>query len=170
MKIFADDSNGVYPQSGGTIFWNKTDPATQKYGWMQQILSYVQNTNVYHCPANRLVSPDIQSFFNYFNGVRAAYVITNGFAAVEVTRIQFPDAFVLSGDTIGGRILDLDDSDKDDYTQNCVGGPANGNPWENWQVHRKGQNVLFEDGHAKWYAGYATNEMTFRYDAMHGWE
>jgi hypothetical protein len=51
-----------------------------------------------------------------------------------------------------------------------VGGPANGIQWELWQAHSLGQNLLFSDGHAKWYKGYDTNEMTFRYDSMHGWE
>jgi prepilin-type processing-associated H-X9-DG protein len=91
---------------------------------------------------------------------------------VNSRRIQFPASFVLSGDTIWGALPgdDLDDADKDDYTQNCVGGAANGTPWENWQAHNKGQNILFSDGHAKWHKGYDANEMTFRYDSMHGWE
>ncbi|MEI9960313.1 MAG: hypothetical protein WDM76_04035 [Limisphaerales bacterium] len=113
------------------------------------------------------MSLDRQSFFNYFNGARAAYVAAGEMpAAVSSKRILFPTAQVLSGDT-----LDFypDDSDKDDYTQNCVGGIVNGMPWQDWQAHSKGQNILFADGHAKWYKGYDTNEMTFRYDSMHGW-
>jgi len=46
----------------------------------------------------------------------------------------------------------------------------NGTPAVDWQAHRKGQDILFGDGHSKWYQGYVTNEMTFRYDSMHGWE
>jgi prepilin-type processing-associated H-X9-DG protein len=38
-----------------------------------------------------------------------------------------------------------------------------------WQAHTQGQNILFADGHAKWYKGYNTNEMTSRYDSMHWW-
>ena len=72
-----------------------------------------------------------------------------------------------SGDTLD---FEPTDADKDDYSQNCVGGPANGLPWEEWQAHSQGQNVLFADGHAKWYNGYKTNEMTFRYDSLSGWE
>ena len=76
-------------------------------------------------------------------------------------------ALVVSGDTLD---FEPTDADKDDYSQNCVGGPANGIPWEEWQAHSQGQNVLFADGHAKWYSGYNTNEMTFRYNSMSGWE
>ena len=170
MKMFADENNEMYPESGDTIAWDAKDKAppdgTGSYSWLQQIFPFVQNTNVYHCPAD---SPAQVGFFNYFNGVRAAYVVANDFAPVNGRAIQFPDAFVLSGDTIGSTFT-LDNADKDDYTYNCVGGDDNGVPSEEWQVHSKGQNILFEEGHVKFYKGYNTNEMTFRYDSMHGWE
>jgi len=180
MILFADDNNGLYPESGGTIPWDPVNPNAGTNSWMQQIITYEQNTNVYHCPANGLfpmappnASMDpipVQTPFNYFNGVRAAYVAAGDQgAAVDGKRILFPTAQVLSGDTIGTD-FELMDSDKDDYSQNCVGGAANGLPWEEWQVHSGGQNVLFADGHAKWYKGYDTNEMTFRYDRMSGWQ
>jgi len=80
---------------------------------------------------------------------------------------------VLSGDTIdNAQYFDRDDCDKDDYSQDCVGGelavPANKQVL--WQAHAKGQNLLFADGHTKWYKGYTAVEMTFRYDSMSGWE
>jgi len=130
---------------------------------MQQLISYTQNTNVYHCPS------DQHSSWSYFNGVRAAYAAVNFTTNVSLDskQIMFPSYLVLSGDTID---FTPDDADKDDYTQNCVGGEANGTPAELWQTHSLGQNVLFEDAHAKWYKGYVTNEMTFRYDSIHGWQ
>lgn len=166
LKMYADDHGELYPESGGTIQWDQKDSATTNFSWMQQIIGYTQNTNVYHCPAD---DPAQVGFFNYFNGVRAAYVFTGGFASVNGKKIVYPDAFVLSGDTIGSTFT-LDNADKDDYTYNCVGGDDNGTPSEEWQVHSKGQNILFEEGHVKFYKAYATNEMTFRYDSMHGWE
>ena len=177
MKIFADENNESYPESGGLISWNATDAQTQNHGWMQQIFSYTQNTNVYHCPGNAQLPAQNQSSFNYFNGVRAAYIASDPdpakrhFASVDGKRVQFPEAHVLSGDTIDNdQYFAADDCDKDDYTQNCVGGDDNGTPAVEWQAHSKGQNILFEDGHAKWYKGYNTNEMTFRYQTMHGWQ
>jgi prepilin-type N-terminal cleavage/methylation domain-containing protein len=175
MKMFADDNNGLYPESGGTIHWNTTDPNATTNSWMQQIFPYVGNTNVYDCPENVQLPPAEQGPFNYFNGTRAAYVMTNGFAPVKSTAIRFPSAFVLGGDTggiekeTGGGTFDTQDADKDDYTQNCVGGPTNGTPFELWQIHSLGQNIFFADGHSKWYKGYDASEMTFRYDSMHGW-
>jgi prepilin-type N-terminal cleavage/methylation domain-containing protein/prepilin-type processing-associated H-X9-DG protein len=167
MIMYGDDANGLYPESGGSIPWNVIYPQTKNYGWMQQIFSYVQNTNVYHCPANKLVSVDKQSQFNYFNGARAAYVAAGDAASVNSRLIRFPVAFVLSGDTLD---FEPSDADKDDYSQNCVGGLENGWPWQEWQAHSKGQNILFADGHSKWYKGYNTNDMTFRYDSIHGWD
>jgi len=159
MKMYADDFGGFYPESGGEILWNQIDATTHRGSWMQQLVAYMRNTNAYHCPA------DLRSAFSYFNGARAAIVANGAGAAVDSRQIQFASAFVLSGDTQG---LEAGDADKDDYSQNCVGGLINGNPWEPWQIHNKGQNILFEDGHAKWYKGYVTNEMTFRYDSIHG--
>ncbi len=170
MLLFADDNNSLFPMSGGTIPWNPTNPDANTNGWMQQIIGFVQNSNVFHCPANFVQPAAWQSPFNYFNGVRAAYVAAgNQEAAVNSTKVMFPTAQVLSGDTVGTDFNPVD-CDKDDYSQNCVGGAANGLPWEEWQVHSGGQNVLFVDGHAKWYKGYDTNEMTFRYDRLSGWE
>jgi hypothetical protein len=117
--------------------------------------------------------------FNYFNGTRAAYVTAGIGSPVNTTPIKFPSVYVLSGDTCGiqnqsagenGQTFDPLDADKDDYTQNCVGGPTNGTPYMLWQVHSLGQNILFSDGHSKWFKGYAANDMTFRYDSIQGWQ
>jgi prepilin-type N-terminal cleavage/methylation domain-containing protein len=171
MNMYADENNEFYPESGGKIPWNTVLPNSPTNGWMQQIFSFVQNTNVFHCPGNAQLPAQNQSSFNYFNGVRAAFIVAVGFAPVKSPKIAFPQAYVLSGDTIDNdQYFAADDCDKDDYTQNCVGGDDNGTPSVEWQAHSKGQNILFEDGHAKWYKGYTTNEMTFRYDTMHGWE
>jgi len=177
MKIFADENGELYPESGGYIPWDTIDTAppdgSGKPSWMQQIVSYTQNTNIYHCPANMLLAVGQQSDFDYFNGARAAYIASDPdpanrhFDPVKSTSILFPSAHVLSGDTAD---FATNDADKDDYTFNCVGGEGNGTPAMAWQVHSKGQNILFDDGHVKWYKGYDTNEMTFRYDSIHGWE
>jgi prepilin-type N-terminal cleavage/methylation domain-containing protein/prepilin-type processing-associated H-X9-DG protein len=175
MRIFADDNNELYPESGSVIYWGATDPRTGKAGWMEQIIPYVGSTNAYRCPGNVQLPPAEQGPFNYFNGDRAVYVVVTNFAPVQGTAVILPAAYVLSGDTggiansTGGGMFDPLDADKDDYTQNCVGGPTNGIPFELWQIHSLGQNLLFADGHSKWYKGYDAGEMTFRYDSLHGW-
>jgi prepilin-type N-terminal cleavage/methylation domain-containing protein/prepilin-type processing-associated H-X9-DG protein len=176
MKMYADDNGELYPESGGDIYWNATDPTTMKQSWSQQIFSYVGNTNVYKCPGNVQMPVELQGPFNYFNGCNTAYVATGGFASVKSTAIMFPSAFVLGGDTAGIKTppdaldpFDPLDADKDDYTQNCVGGSDNGSPFEIWQIHSLGQNILFADGHSKWYKGFNPAEMTFRYTTMTNW-
>jgi prepilin-type N-terminal cleavage/methylation domain-containing protein/prepilin-type processing-associated H-X9-DG protein len=171
MTMFADDNNGFYPKSGAKISWNYTDPTALTNGWMQQIYSYVVNTNVYHCPGNAQLPLENQSHFNYFNGVRAAYIVANSFAAVRQNAILLASSYVLSGDTIdNAQYFSRDDCDKDDYSQNCVGGELTpGIQWVQWQAHNKGQNILFADGHTRWYKGYDASEMTFRYDTMLAW-
>lgn len=163
MNLYADEFGGRFPESGGIILWDQTDPQTGKPGWMQQIISFTRNTNVYRCPAQ------LQEVFSYFNGARAAMIANSNFASVDTRQIHFPSAQVLSGDTTWTD-EGIADADKDDYSQNCVGGAVNGNPWTGWQIHNLGQNIMFTDYHAKWYRGYDTNEMTFRYDSMHGWQ
>jgi prepilin-type N-terminal cleavage/methylation domain-containing protein/prepilin-type processing-associated H-X9-DG protein len=170
FAMYAGDNNGFYPLSGGTIPWNYQNPDATTNGWSQALFTYVQSSNVFHCPANFLQPVAQQSAFNYFNGVRAAYVATGKESAIDTRKIMHATQQVVSGDTVGIDFL-APDCDKDDYSQNCVGGVENGvEKWEEWQVHSKGQNLLFADGHAKWYKGYDTNEMTFRYDSITGWD
>ena len=163
MAMYADDYNGFYPESGGTILWDQTDPNTHVQSWMEQILPFTKSTNIFRCPS------DLLSQFSYFNGARAAFIFLNQEGPVDTKLIVFPAAQVLSGDTIWTTGVETD-ADKDDYTQNCVGGATNGNPAEGWQVHGGGQNILFTDSHVKWYRAYTPGEMTFRYDSMHGWQ
>src|SRR5450432_2946709 len=68
MRMYADDNGEFYPESGGDIYWNTTDPGTKRLGWMQQIFSFVGNTNVYDCPGNVQLPVPLQGPFNYFNG------------------------------------------------------------------------------------------------------
>jgi prepilin-type N-terminal cleavage/methylation domain-containing protein/prepilin-type processing-associated H-X9-DG protein len=176
MRMFADENAGLFPESGGLIRWGGTDAQTGKPSWLEQIFSYVGNTNAYNCPGNAQLTLDLQGPFDYFNGCHAAYVGAEGqFAAVRSAAIVFPAAYVLSGDTAGipsdsGELaFNPQNADKDDYTQNCVGGAADSSITEAWQIHRKGQNILFADGHSQWYKEYNANEMTFSYTAMTNW-
>jgi len=166
LTMYSNDSDGRYPISGGAIPWNQIDATTRAASWMQQLFAQMTTTNIYHCPSDRKWQ------FSYFNGARAAYIEANSTASVNTRKIMYPTALVVSGDTAWDQASTTlpDDADKDDYSQNCVGGFANGTTFVEWRVHNQGQNLLFADGHTKWYKRYMTNEMTFRYDSIHGWE
>jgi prepilin-type N-terminal cleavage/methylation domain-containing protein/prepilin-type processing-associated H-X9-DG protein len=166
MTLYADENSEIFPYSGGTIYWNQTDATTGLQSWMQQIFPYIKNPNVYHCPLDKA------SKFSYFNGARAAYVVAGKFASLDRRRLTYPAAYVLSGDTGGykGSLFDPLDADKDDYTQNCVGGPTTGSDlWMAWERHGGGQNLLFADGHAQWSGRFIPSDMTFRYYTMSAW-
>ena len=182
MRMFADDNNEFYPESGSYILWGQTDPnGSGLRSWMEQIFPYTGNTNVYRCPGNVQLAVPLQGPFNYFNGCNAAFIASNPdpaqrhFAAVKGTALMYPSAYVLGGDTAGiqsstGTLTFYpDDADKDDYTQNCVGGAADPDITEAWQIHSKGQNVMFADGHSRWYKNYNVSEMTFAFAAMTNW-
>jgi prepilin-type N-terminal cleavage/methylation domain-containing protein/prepilin-type processing-associated H-X9-DG protein len=177
MRMYADDNGEFYPESGGDIYWGTNDYAppfgSGKPSWSEQIFSYVGNTNAYNCPGNVQLAQQYQGPFNYFNGCNAAFGVADRFASVRGSSILFPSAFVLGGDTAGTKggpvLFDPFDADKDDYTQNCVGGAAVPSLTEYWQIHRNGQNIMFADGHSQWYKGYNAGEMTFGYTTMTNW-
>jgi prepilin-type N-terminal cleavage/methylation domain-containing protein/prepilin-type processing-associated H-X9-DG protein len=173
MRMFADGNDDEYPESGAAIYWDATDATTTKQSWMQQIFHYVGSTNVFNCPGNVQLAPEFRGPFNYFNGCNVAFVTTGGFAPVNGAGIKFTSAFVLGGDTAGTKdgpmLFDPLDADKDDYTQNCVGGAADDSMTEFWQIHNKGQNIMFADGHSQWYQTFDAGGMTFGYDSMTNW-
>jgi prepilin-type N-terminal cleavage/methylation domain-containing protein/prepilin-type processing-associated H-X9-DG protein len=175
MSMFAADNDDLYPESGGDIYWGAIDATTGKPSWLEQIYPYIGNTNVYDCPGNVQLPGNLQGPFNYFNGCNAAYVAAGTDASVKGSSIGFPAAYVLGGDTAGtktngaGLAFDPLDADKDDYTQNCVGGAASSAITEYYQIHNLGQNIMFADGHSKWYKSYNRGEMTFAYTSMTNW-
>lgn len=159
LSMYANDYDNLYPEPGGVIAWGDTDPTTGNYAWSQQLFPYTTNREIYRCPSQK----EFPS--GYFLGVRAAYVDAgNRFAPTNRTKIKYPSQFVLLGDTDHSLFVP-EDCDRDDYTQNCIQDP-DGIPWA---VHSGGDNLIFEDGHCKWYRGYNPTEMTFRYGLMHEW-
>jgi len=172
LTMYADDYDDRYPLAGGTVVWDQLDVVTGSYGWMQTVQPYIRSRAVFRCPS------DPVSSFSYFLSSRAAYVAAgNQRASTSRKAITDHARFVLAGDTvsgpnIGSGLFQPLDCDKDDYSQNCVGGPANagGQNWLDWRRHGNGQNILFADGHVQHYSQYKPADMTFRYDTPAGWE
>jgi prepilin-type processing-associated H-X9-DG protein len=169
LAAYADESAERYPFAAGELAWDSLDPLSGSHCWMQQLTRYVGNRKTYRCP-----SDDI-SEFSYFLSARAAYIAAGNWRASTDRRgITQASAFVLAGDTFSSVASNLTtfasfDCDKDDYSQNCVGGPLNGSPWKEWRRHSGGQNILFTDGHVQWFAQYVPTLMTFRYDGLYAW-
>ena len=166
LNMYAEDNNGFHPIAGADISWNAIDPVTKNGPWMQQMQEYLKSTKVLKCPS------DGDSEYSYFLGSRAAYLSAtpNAFAATDMRRIQYVSAFVIGGDTFSRNgSFAITDADKDDYSQNCIGGNAGGTPSIEWRRHNGGQNVLFADAHVKRFIYFNPELMTFRYDVMSGW-
>ena len=52
MKMFADDNDELYPESGGDIPWGAMDAGTVMTSRMEQIYAQVGSTNAFDCPGN----------------------------------------------------------------------------------------------------------------------
>ena len=166
LNMYAEDYDGFHPIAGADVSWDAVDPVTGNGPWMQQLQTYLKSKKVLRCPS------DGDSEYSYFLGSRAAYlsVTPNAFAATNTRRIEFSTAFVVGGDTFSRNgSFAITDADKDDYSQNCVGGDENGTPSIEWRRHNNGQNILFADAHVKRFTRYNPELMTFRYNAMSGW-
>lgn len=176
LMQYTDDYNGYHPIAGATVAWDAIDPGTGNGPWMRQMQAYLKDQQVFHCPS------DGNSKYSYSLSARVAYLDAGEFASTNTKQIQFPTAFVVAGDTWSrtpetqhtdpdyATKFDAEDADKDDYSQNCVGGIDNGTPAMQWERHNGGQNIAFADGHVKRFQVFNKDLMTFRYDSMHGWQ
>ena len=56
MRMYADDNNEFFPESGTAIPWGSVDlpppNGSGKPRWMEQLFSFSQNTNLFYCPAD----------------------------------------------------------------------------------------------------------------------
>ncbi|MCL5408992.1 MAG: DUF1559 domain-containing protein [Candidatus Omnitrophica bacterium] len=177
LEMYADDNNNFYPSLGPTFYWGETPP-----GWSEKIFSYIKNKKIY-------INPDYpikNDKFDYFLEGNQADVlalqsgnpIPFDSVATNKVMIQYPSAFVLSGDTdyngfsvypetSNNPIMANGDTDKDDMTQNCLAWQADSTHWVPYW--NGGLNILFADEHVSWFNNYNPNSITFRYDKFAPW-
>ncbi len=136
---------------------------------MEQIFPYTKSEQLYKCPSDTFSASGIDSKYSYFMSARAAYISAgNVAAATREVSIQFPALFVTGGDA-DSRIFDVEDADKDDYSNNLMGSGVNGTTNYDSKRHLGGQNILFADGHVKKMVNFNPQGFTFRYDTISGW-
>jgi prepilin-type N-terminal cleavage/methylation domain-containing protein/prepilin-type processing-associated H-X9-DG protein len=152
MQMYADDNNSLLPMPHGSVPWNTVNPPP----WSQPLAPYFRNTNILCCPS--LCQLFEKSPFNYFMGARAAYIDAGDAASVSFKSILLPSQYILSGDC--NYPFEPTDADPDNYSQDTL--------FETTYLPPKGHNgtlnVLFADEHARNYAKFNTNDMTFAYD------
>ena len=143
MKMYADENNECYPESGGLIKWvPRMRKLKNRAGCSRSFLR--SKHECLSLPGKRAVARGQSIRLQLFQRRARRLIAAGSFAAVNGAAIKFSGAFVLSGDTIdSGQYFAPEDSDKDDYSQNCVGGDDNGMPAVEWQAHAKGQNTPF---------------------------
>ena len=161
LLSFGGDNNGVLPKAGGTFTYSlpstrvNADPST--LGWTEQLEPYAGiDRRIYTCPSSRLLVPS-NNPYSYFMGCHAAYTANgNNYAAVRLSLLTVPSRYILGGDIANG-IFAVDDSDKDDFTNNPAFGASS-------KFHGGKVNLLFADGHVGAYATFDSHAMTTHYD------
>src|SRR6185503_5009459 len=94
-------------------------------GWMEQLSAHFGDTKGYKCPSYPNAAT---SDYNYFLGVRAAWIATGTGASVDRRLIKFSTALVLGGDNTWD-LFTVPSCDHDDYTQDCLYFAAGNNHW-----------------------------------------
>jgi prepilin-type N-terminal cleavage/methylation domain-containing protein/prepilin-type processing-associated H-X9-DG protein len=157
LEMYADDFNDMYPRAIGLGIWQSADD--NHVGWLERIGPYVRSAKVYRCPRQPQA---IENPYSYFLGSRAAFIAaTNNWAAFSRRTLGLAEQYILGGDsTYKGFVLD--DTDKDNYTQDCLFGTGNNVPVAAYHFQRV--NVLFGDGHLSAYDRWLPAELTYAYN------
>lgn len=125
---------------------------------MDQIMPYAKKKEIFRCPGQ---PKEIENDFSYFLGSRAAWLQNNSFSSFSRKQIITASEYIFSGDNAYSG-FDLTDTDKDNYTQDCLFAAVNQSRILGY--HTKKVNLLFGDGHVKAYNEFVPREMTYSYD------
>jgi prepilin-type processing-associated H-X9-DG protein len=176
MLTFSSDNNGCLPESGSTIPYNVVDGTTGLNGWMQQLGPYVGgvgNTGlnkVFTCPdSSKSIPTNIN--YSYFSGAHGAYAQAGGYAAVRLSKIRDPSAYIMAGDIAFPGSFSATDMDKDNYTQDpafnngVIVSTDDGKTGTGGKIpiHGGTENILFADGHIQNVRGFDALNMTTVY-------
>ncbi|MEO0588026.1 MAG: prepilin-type N-terminal cleavage/methylation domain-containing protein [Planctomycetota bacterium] len=178
LNMHADDHRDRFPLAGGRLDFGQIDTgsppyvATDRGPWMEQVFDYIgeNETILSGCEAYPVDTP-----YHYFMSARAAFVAAgNRRAAVQRDRFNQPSAAILGGDNnirFDDEASGIYDADKDDYTQECLVFPregqtygSGGNAWE--PQHNGALNVIFVDSHIESVKEFNPDRMTYRYDGL----
>ena len=174
MRMYADDNNEFYPESGGDIYWGAIDPDDRQTELDAADFFLRRQDQRLQLPRQCAVAANAQGPFNYFNGCNAAYV------APHVCRGQRHGNHVIRRRTswaatrreprATARACSLIRWMRTRMIIRRIASAARRLAiTEYWQIHSRGQNIMFADGHSKWYKAFNPGEMTFGYNSMTNW-
>jgi prepilin-type N-terminal cleavage/methylation domain-containing protein/prepilin-type processing-associated H-X9-DG protein len=164
LRIYSQSQRGWLPTWSGwhTVDGDGTGQDAPGPAWTEQLARDFArpDSQVFNCPsfpADRKI--------NYF--LTAVYSYKTNRRSFRLDEVKLGSQFVLAGDCTQTRLypkpfgdagFTLDDADKDDASQQGV-------VWANEpggiNIHRKGNNLLFADGHVTFAHRFDPREMTF---------
>jgi prepilin-type N-terminal cleavage/methylation domain-containing protein/prepilin-type processing-associated H-X9-DG protein len=166
LQAYANFNRGWLPHWSG---WHDVGNGDGD-AWTEQLARYYvgPTSPVYNCPS----FPE-EYRINYFIAARYSYV--SGRQSIRLSEIRKSSEFVLSGDCTAPSLYPApygtagpttDDCDKDDATQEGI---VFANAPGGLNVHRKGNNILFGDGHVAMYPRFEPTQMTYNPKRMEAW-
>ncbi|HSZ54717.1 MAG TPA: type II secretion system protein [Tepidisphaeraceae bacterium] len=168
LHMYESANHGWLPAWSG---WHTWPPGTEDDSagpaWTIELIPYIgtPDSPVYNCPS----FPGPVRCRNYFLG--AQWAGRGHRNAMKFTDVTMTGRFVLSGDKtqralypppFGVSEHPLDDADPDDYGQLGLT-PVLAWPWDEggFYMHRRGNNVLFDDMHVALFSNYDDRAMTW---------
>jgi prepilin-type N-terminal cleavage/methylation domain-containing protein len=174
LHAYANNNSGWLPAFSGWHTWPAGQPDDSPGpAWTAELRPYLADPDapIYVCPS--LPSP--VRFRTYFLAGRWSGV--NHQQAMKLSDITLSGRFVLSGDKtqlalyprpFGTNQHTSDDADPDDSGD---GDPVLAWPWQHggFYMHRRGNNVLFDDDHVATMSGFDATSMTFNPHRVEDW-
>lgn len=167
LMLYSQDHEGKFPIARGSIPYDKTwqeGVSTGNASWQTQLIPYTGgNEKIFFSPYSSAYNPKGRKW-SYFLGTHAAEVerqsqspIPTDRLALNLNKITAPGSHILAGEDHRG-IMDLTDSDKDDYDTN---NPAFGYAGPDRKV-----NILFADGHIESPKRFDAKKMAVKYEGI----
>lgn len=176
LTIYANENRGAMPAWSGWHTFPRGSDDMPGPAWTEELTPMFASpdSRLYNCPS--FLPERGQVARNYF--LAANWAGRSGRNSMKLSDIRMTGRFVLSGDKtqralylppFGTNNSSGDDSDPDDFGQNDR--PVLAWPWDpgGFWMHRRGNNVLFDDGHVALFSSFDPHSMTFHPTKMQSW-
>jgi prepilin-type N-terminal cleavage/methylation domain-containing protein len=173
LIMYTNANQGSLPAWSGWHTYPRQPDDNSEPAWTEELTSHFvpPDDKLYNCPS----FPAEQRARNYF--LAANWSGRSGRRSMKLTQVKMASRFVLSGaktqralylPPFGTNSSAGDDSDPDDFGGDT---PVMAWPWElgGFWMHRRGNNILFDDGHVSLFSRYEPTAMTFHLTKMQNW-